>query len=110
MDEEKMKKTGERAGKKRKGDSPQGSRGTNNGRRRSLLRRTRAHGKRTRAPEGRKGRKTGGEVRSGKNAVIKVGRRKVCMNAKNRTRGLCKDFDRNCLREVLLYNSRLDSA
>ena len=26
-------------------------------------------------PEGRKGRKTGGEVRSGKNAVIKVGRR-----------------------------------
>ena len=39
------------------------------------MRRTRAHGKRARAPEGRKGRKTGGEVRSGKNAVIKVGRR-----------------------------------
>jgi len=33
------------------------------------LRRTRAHGKRARAPEGRKGRKTGGEVRSGKNAA-----------------------------------------
>ena len=29
MDEEKMEKTGERAGKKRKGDSPQGSRVTN---------------------------------------------------------------------------------
>ena len=68
MDEEKMEKTGERAGKKRKGDTPQGSRVTNdNGHRRSLLRWTRAHGKRARAPEGRKGRKTGGEVRSGKN-------------------------------------------
>jgi len=44
-------------------------------RRRSLLRRTRAHGKRSRAPEGRKGRKTGGEVRSGKNTVINMGRR-----------------------------------
>ena len=29
MDEEKMEKTGERTGKKRKGDSPQGSRVTN---------------------------------------------------------------------------------
>jgi len=29
MDEEKMEKTGERAGKKRKGDAPQGSRVTN---------------------------------------------------------------------------------
>ena len=29
MDEEKMKKTGERAGKKRKGDASQGSRVTN---------------------------------------------------------------------------------
>jgi len=47
----------------------------NNGRRRSLLRRTRAHEKRARAPEGRKGRKTGGEVRSGKNAVINAGKR-----------------------------------
>ena len=28
MDEEKMEKTGERAGKKRKGDAPQGSRVT----------------------------------------------------------------------------------
>ena len=32
-------------------------------------------GKRARAPEGRKGRKTGGEVRSKKNAVINAGRR-----------------------------------
>jgi len=39
------------------------------------LRRTRARGKRARAPEGRRGRKTGGEVRSGKNAIIKAGRR-----------------------------------
>jgi len=39
------------------------------------LRRTRAHGKRARAPEGIRGRKTGGEVRSGKNAIIKAGRR-----------------------------------
>jgi len=29
MDEEKIKKTGERSGKKRKGDAPQGSRVTN---------------------------------------------------------------------------------
>jgi len=39
------------------------------------LRRTRARGKRARAPEERRGRKTGGEVRSGKNAIIKAGRR-----------------------------------
>ena len=48
---------------------------TSKGRRRSLLRRTRARGERARAPEGRKGRKTSGEVRSGKNAIIKAGRR-----------------------------------
>jgi len=39
------------------------------------LRQIRAHGKRARAPEGRRGRKTGGEVRSGKNAIVKAGRR-----------------------------------
>ena len=32
---------------------------------------------RARAPEVRRGRKTGGEVRSGKNAIIKAGRRGV---------------------------------
>ena len=39
------------------------------------MRRTRACGKRARAPEGRRRRKTGAEVRSGKNAIIKAGRR-----------------------------------
>jgi len=32
------------------------------------------------------------------------------MNAKNRTRRLCSDFNRNYLREALLYNSTHDSA
>jgi len=39
------------------------------------LRRTRARGIRDRAPDGRRERKTGGEVRSGKNEIIKAGRR-----------------------------------
>jgi len=57
------RKLGRGKGRKGKGIRPKGR-----GCRRSLLRRTRAHGKRARAPEGRKGRKTGGEVRSGKNS------------------------------------------
>ena len=69
------RKLGRGQGRKGKRIRPKGRGGrTNNGRRRSLWRRTRAHGKRARALEGRKGRKTGGEVRSGKNAVIKVTR------------------------------------
>ena len=47
---------------------------TRNECRRSLLRRTRAHGERARAPEGRRGSKTGGEVRIWKDAIIKAGR------------------------------------
>jgi len=42
---------------------------------RSLWRRTRVRGGRAHASEGRRGRKTGGEVRSGKNVIIKVARR-----------------------------------
>jgi len=48
MNEEKMERTGERAGKKRKGDAPQGSRVTNEQQvlKKPLLRQTRARGKR----------------------------------------------------------------
>jgi len=50
--------------------------------RRSLLRQTRARGERVRAPEGRRGRKTGGQVRSGKNAIVKAGRREGQMRVR----------------------------
>jgi len=70
------RKLGRGQGRKGNGMRPKG-RGwrTSNGCRRSLYRRTRARGKRVQAPEGRMGRKTGGEVRSGKNVIIKAGRR-----------------------------------
>jgi len=70
------RKLGRGEGRKGKGMRPKG-RGwrTRNGCRRILLRRTQARGERARAPEGRRGRKTVGEVRSGKNAIIKAGRR-----------------------------------
>jgi len=45
-----------------------------NGCRRSLLRRTRARGERARASEERRGRSSGGEVRSGENAIVKARR------------------------------------
>jgi len=88
------RKLGRGEGRKGKGMRPKGRvRRARNGCRTSLLRRTRVRGERARAPEGRRGRKTGGEVRSGKNAIIKVGRREGRMwarapkRAKGRRRG-----------------------
>jgi len=87
-DEEKMEKTRERGGEKRSGDAPQGLSVTSENRcTRSLLRRTRARRERARAPAGRRGRKTGGEVRSGGNAIIEAGRREGRMRIRAPEKG-----------------------
>jgi len=75
---ENVKEAGERGEEKRKGMHPKcrGCR-TRDRRRRSLLRRdrapegrARASKERAQAPDGRRRRETGGEVRSGKNAIF----------------------------------------
>jgi len=51
------------------------------------LRQTRARRERTRAPAGRRGRKKGGEVRGGENAIIEAGRREGRMRVRAPERG-----------------------